>query len=66
MNSMTDKELFYGQTETILIGEKVATEDNRPLLEYFVRRPDIQRTSYLSVAIPAAYQVLEFKPKVEQ
>lgn len=66
MKSMTDKELFYGHTNTILIGEKVAIEDIRPLLDYFIRRPDIQRTAYLSVAIPTAYQVLEFKPKVEQ
>lgn len=66
LKSMTDKELFYGQTETILIGEKVAIKDIRPLLDYLVRRPDIQRTAYLSVAVPTAYQVLEFKPKVEQ
>lgn len=66
LKSMTDKELFFGQTETILIGEKMAVEDIRPLLDYFVRKADIQRTAYLSVAAPTAHKVLEFQPKVEQ
>lgn len=66
MKSMTDKELFYGHTKTILLGEKVATEDIRPLLDYFVRKADIQRTTYLGVAVPTAFDVLDFKPKVEQ
>ncbi len=66
MKSMTDKELFYGHTKTILLGEKVATDDIRPLLDYFVRKADIQRTTYLGVAVPTAFEVLEFKPKVEQ
>ncbi|MGD6830992.1 Ger(x)C family spore germination protein [Sutcliffiella halmapala] len=66
MKSMTDKELFYGQTKTILIGEKVAEKDIRPILDYFVRRADIQRTAYLGVAVPTSKQVLEFKPDVEQ
>jgi Ger(x)C family germination protein len=66
MKSMTDKELFYGHTKTILIGEKVAMEDIRPLLDYFVRRPEIHKTAYLSVASPTAYQVLQYKPKVER
>lgn len=66
MKSMTDKELFYGQTSTILIGEKIAINDIQPILHYFLKRPDIQRTSYLSVAVPTAYQVLEYKPKIEQ
>ncbi|MCM2532505.1 Ger(x)C family spore germination protein [Neobacillus pocheonensis] len=66
MKSMTDKELFYGHTKTILIGEKVAKRDIRPLLDYFVRRPEIHKTAYLSVAAPTAYQVLQYKPKEER
>jgi spore germination protein KC len=66
MKSMTDKELFYGHTKTILIGEKVAKEDIRPLLDYLVRRPEIHKTAYLSVAAPTAYQVLQYKPKEER
>ncbi|KGA96990.1 hypothetical protein AJ85_11770 [Alkalihalobacillus alcalophilus ATCC 27647 = CGMCC 1.3604] len=66
MKSMTDKELFYGHTITILIGEEMAAEDIQPLLDYLVRRPDIQRTTYLGVAVPTAYQVLELKPEIEQ
>ncbi|WP_461611898.1 Ger(x)C family spore germination protein [Cytobacillus kochii] len=66
MKSMTDKELFYGQTSTILIGEKIAINDIRPILNYFLKRPDIQRTSYLSVAVPTANHVLQYKPKIEQ
>ncbi|WP_281280935.1 Ger(x)C family spore germination protein [Robertmurraya kyonggiensis] len=66
MQSMTDKELFYGHTKTILIGENVATKEIRPIIDYFVRKADIQRTAYLGVAVPNALQVLEFKPKVEQ
>ncbi|MGG3471458.1 Ger(x)C family spore germination protein [Neobacillus pocheonensis] len=66
MKSMTDKELFYGHTKTILIGEKIAEGDIRLLLDYFVRRPEIHKTAYLSVAAPTAYQVLQYKPKVER
>jgi Ger(x)C family germination protein len=66
MKSLTDKELVYGSTKAILIGEKVAKMDIRPLLDFFMRREDIQKTSYLSVAKPSAYEVLQYKPKVEK
>ncbi|WP_413380900.1 Ger(x)C family spore germination protein [Alkalihalobacillus sp. 1P02AB] len=66
MKSMSDKELFYGHAKTILIGEEIASEDIQPLLDYFIRRPDIQRTAYLGVAVPTAHQVLELRPKIEQ
>ncbi|PEL08016.1 hypothetical protein CN601_18475 [Bacillus sp. AFS017336] len=66
MKSQIDKELVYGHSSTIVIGEKLAKKNIQPLLEFFVRRPDIQMTSYLSVAKPNAYEVLNFKPIQEQ
>ncbi|PGM49412.1 hypothetical protein CN946_21670 [Bacillus sp. AFS053548] len=66
MKSQIDKELVYGHSSTIVIGEKLAKSNIQPLLEFFVRRPDIQMTSYLSVGKPNAYEVLNFKPIQEQ
>ncbi|MFD4707349.1 Ger(x)C family spore germination protein [Gottfriedia sp. NPDC058432] len=66
MKSQIDKELVYGHSSTIVIGEKLAKSNIQPLLEFFVRRPDIQMTSYLSVGKPNAFEVLNFKPIQEQ
>ncbi|MBP0725507.1 Ger(x)C family spore germination protein [Bacillus sp. RG28] len=65
MKSQIDKELVYGHNKTILIGEKIAKSDIQPILEYFVRRPDFQKTSYISVAKPNILEVLNFKPQKE-
>ncbi|WP_179887212.1 hypothetical protein [Bacillus sp. AFS088145] len=50
MKSEVDKELVYGQSSTIINGEKLAKSNIQPLLEYFVRGPDIQ----MSVGKPNA------------
>ncbi len=65
MKSQIDKELVYGHNNSILIGENLAKSNIQPLLEFFVRRPDIQMTSYLSMAKPNAFEVLNFKPAEE-
>ncbi len=65
MKSQIDKELDFGHNSTLLIGEQLAKSNIQPILEYFVRRPDIQKTSYVSVAKPTAFDVLNFKPPEE-
>lgn len=66
MKSQIDKELVFGHNNSLLIGEQLAKSNIQPILEFFVRRPDIQMTSYLSVARPNAFEVLNFKPAAEQ
>ncbi|WP_430509150.1 Ger(x)C family spore germination protein [Gottfriedia solisilvae] len=66
MKSQIDKELVFGHTNSILIGEELAKSNIQPILEFFVRRPDIQMTSYISVARPNSFEVLNFKPAEEQ
>lgn len=66
LKSRTDKELVYGHIKAILIGENVAKKDIRPLLDFFMRNPSIHKASYLSVAKPTAYEVLQFNPPEEQ
>jgi spore germination protein KC len=66
MKSKFDLQLVFGHTSSIILGERIAKSNIQPLLEFFVRRPDFKMTSYLSVAKPNAFEVLNFKPEEEQ
>ncbi|WP_236587817.1 Ger(x)C family spore germination protein [Tumebacillus amylolyticus] len=65
LRSMSDKKLDFGYVKALLFGEGVAKQEIPLAVDYFMRRPDIQKIAYLGVGKPNAYEMLKFKPKEE-
>lgn len=66
IKSKVDKELDFGHAKVILFGKKIASEDVRIPLDWFLRRRDIQQIAYVAVGDPSAAQVLSASPPSER
>lgn len=66
LESHTDKELDFGHSKMIVIGEEMLkNEKNKEILDFLIRRPDIQMISYVGMGRPNAEEILKFVPKGE-
>ncbi len=66
MKSKVEKELDYVHCKSIVIGEELAGRDIRHILDWAVRRRDIQLILNFAVGRPAALDVLRVKPPSER
>lgn len=61
-----DRELDFTQTKAIIFGKTLVQEGRMlPVLDWFMRRRDIQRIAWVGVGEPDAKAVLELKPDSE-
>ncbi|RSK26219.1 Ger(x)C family spore germination protein [Bacillus sp. HMF5848] len=65
IKSRVDKELDFGHAKMILYGEDVVKEDIRNVLDWFLRRRDIQQIAWIGIGKPTAKDILELQPKSE-
>jgi spore germination protein KC len=56
---------FYGHMKVIVIGEEVAREDLHPVLDFFVRRREIQQRINIVIANGQGRQILNITPVEE-
>lgn len=64
-----DKELDFGHAKAIIIGEKLLNEGNIPLdelMDWPLRRRDIQKISWMAIGKPDAFTILNSRPKSER
>ncbi|MBO7742767.1 Ger(x)C family spore germination protein [Paenibacillus sp. MWE-103] len=67
IKSKVDKELDFTQSKMIVVGKDVSDELLREdLLDWFLRRRDIQSASYMAVGDPSAEAVLNVKTNSER
>ncbi|KUP21239.1 Ger(x)C family spore germination protein [Paenibacillus sp. DMB5] len=66
MKSKVEKELDYVHCKSIVIGEALAGRDIRHILDWAVRRRDIQLILNFAIGRPAALDVLQVKPPSER
>lgn len=66
MKTKADKELDFGHMKLILIGEGVKDRDMLNMMDWFQRRRDIQKISWVAVGSPSAEDVLKLKIKSER
>ncbi|QSF44828.1 Ger(x)C family spore germination protein [Paenibacillus tianjinensis] len=66
MKSKVEKELDYVHCKSLIVGEKLAAEDIRHVLDWAVRRRDIQLILNFAVGRPEALQVIQVKPPSER
>ncbi|CAM3765817.1 Ger(x)C family spore germination protein [Cohnella lubricantis] len=60
-----DKEVDFNHTKLLIFGDSLARSDISQVVDYFVRRRDIQGIALLAVGSPNAEQVLKVSPKSE-
>lgn len=62
----TPREVFWGQTKVIVIGEKLAKVGIRGPLDFLTRHPEPRLRSYVFVAKGKAKDVMELRPPLER
>ncbi|WP_079526903.1 Ger(x)C family spore germination protein [Solibacillus isronensis] len=66
LQSYSDKELEFGHSKLIIIGEELLKEDrSKEILDFLLRRPDIQMISWIAVGKPSAEEVIKIIPQGE-
>lgn len=66
LESHLDKELDFGHSKLIVVGEKILQNDNyKEILDFLIRKHDIQMISYFAVGRPAAEEIIKFLPAGE-
>lgn len=66
LEAYIDKELDFGHSRLIVVGEKMLQDQkNEVILDFLIRRPDIQMISYFTVGRPNAEEIVKFTPAGE-
>lgn len=65
IKSKVDKELDFSHAKAILFSEAVVKEDMGVLLDWFIRRRDIQKIAWVAVAKPNAKDILYLQRDIE-
>lgn len=66
MESYSDKELEFGHSKLIVLGEELVKENkNIEILDFLLRRADIQMISWITVGRPTAEEVIKMVPQGE-
>lgn len=66
LETYSDKELEFGHTKLIVIGEELLKENKAmELLDFLMRRPDIQLISWVAVGRPSAEKIVKMIPQGE-
>lgn len=65
LETNVDKVLELGHAKIIVINEKLLSEDSKMMMDYFVRRGDIQLITWIAAARPSAEEILKTEPTTE-
>lgn len=65
LETQEDKVMDFSQTKILALNEDLLSGDLFPLMDYFVRRGDLQLILYVLVAKPTAEAVLKVQPPLE-
>ncbi|WP_456278608.1 Ger(x)C family spore germination protein [Bacillus sp. AK128] len=66
MKSRIDKELDFSHAKVIIISKKVAEKNIKEVMDWFLRRRDIQGIAYIAVGDPSAKEILNVQSKGER
>lgn len=65
LKTHVDKEMNLGHAKIIVIGESLLNKDLKEVMDFFLRRSDIQMISWVAVGKPSAESVLRMEPQSE-
>ncbi|KGX88089.1 Ger(x)C family spore germination protein [Pontibacillus marinus] len=66
IKSRVDKEIDFGQLKTIILSEELLERDLQSVLDWFIRRRDIQQISYVALSKTDTINILQLSPKGEK
>lgn len=66
LQSRVDKEFDFGHCRIILLDEALVKKNHQDILNWFMRRRDLQGIAYMGVGKPSAKQVLQIYTKYER
>jgi spore germination protein KC len=66
IKSRVDKELDFGHTKILVLGKEVVESDISHILDWFMRRRDIQKIAWMTIGKPTAKEILDLTPKAER
>jgi spore germination protein KC len=66
INTKVDKELDFSHAKAIVLGEEMVKEDTKELLDWFIRRRDIQKIAWVGIGRPTAKEVISIKREIER
>lgn len=66
MKSKVDKELDFSHAKAIVLGEDVVKEGYEEVLDWFIRRRDVQKIAWVAIGKPNAKEILSMKRKIER
>ncbi|WP_400194494.1 Ger(x)C family spore germination protein [Lysinibacillus telephonicus] len=66
LETYSDKELEFGHAKLVVIGEELLKENKASeVLDFLLRRPDIQMISWIAVGRPSAEEIVKMVPQGE-
>ncbi|MFJ8258737.1 Ger(x)C family spore germination protein [Peribacillus asahii] len=65
LKTHVDKELDFGHTKVIVLGEEILHHDLADITDFFLRRRDIQMVAWMAIGTPTAESVLKAEPASE-
>ncbi|WP_102349088.1 Ger(x)C family spore germination protein [Bacillus sp. Marseille-P3661] len=65
LKTHVDKEIDFGHAKVIVLGEDILHHDTTDVIDFFLRRRDIQKVSWVAVGTPTAESVLKAEPSSE-
>lgn len=66
LESYSDKEIEFGHSKLIVIGEELLKENKtNEIMDFLIRRPDIQKISWIAVVRPSAEKIVKMVPQGE-
>jgi len=66
LETHTDRVLEFGHTKIIMVNEALLENNVKDVMDYFVRRGDMQLIAWVGVAKNSAEEVLRAEPKAEE
>lgn len=66
LETHTDKTLEFGHTKIIMVNEALLENNIKDVMDYFVRRGDMQLIAWVGAAKESAEEVLRAEPKAEE
>ncbi|MBM7609653.1 spore germination protein KC [Lysinibacillus composti] len=66
LETHSDKEIDFGHSKLIVIGEELLNANkSKEIMDFLLRRPDIQMISWLAIGRPSAEEIIKMVPQSE-
>jgi spore germination protein KC len=65
-DSISNRQLYFADSQIIVIGKEAATQGVRPLLDFYIRNREPRETTWIVIAADKASDIIELKSGLEK